>query len=112
MIVVVTMIELKGPLKFFVLANISRKILQQVKRAPGMKVFKTRGFWTTHYTLTAWSDMESMKAFAKSGHHLEGMKQSAKLAKVLSTYTYEADAVPNWKTAIPLLKEKGRHLHF
>lgn len=86
-------------------------ILKQTKKSEAVQV-KAKGLWTLHYTMSLWKNEEDLKAFALSGNHLKAMKASKNIAKSISTYTYDADQLPDWKTAKSLLKEKGKHLHF
>jgi hypothetical protein len=108
--VTITSIELKGPLKFFALSKSAMYILRQLKTTDCTD-YKAKGFWTKHYTMTLWNNEEEMKAFAKSGAHLEAMKTSAKIAKEIWTFTYDASELPSWKEAYRLL-EKGKVLRF
>jgi hypothetical protein len=86
MFITVTSIELKTPFKFFTLAYLAMQIIKQLKSTPCIK-YKSNGFWTKHYTLYAWENMEDIKAFYKSGEHLSAMQQSAVIAKCIQTYT-------------------------
>ena len=104
--VTITSIELKGPLKFFVLSSQALKIIRQLK-ATNCKDFKKRGFWTKHYTMTLWNDEQELKDFAKSGAHLEAMKISSNIAKEIRTLTIDSDTLPKWNEAKALL-EKGK----
>ena len=54
--------------------------------------------------MTLWENEAQLKEFARSGAHLEAMKISAKMAKEIKTLTYDADTLPNWKTAKIKLK--------
>ena len=38
----------------------------------------------------------------------EWWQESKKIAKTISTYTYDAEQIPDWKTAKSLLNEKGK----
>lgn len=78
-------------------------IITQLK-ATNYKDFKKKGFWTTHYTMTLWNNETELKAFAKSGAHLEAMKASSKIAKEIRTVTVDGEALPGWKEAETLLK--------
>jgi len=100
----ITSIELKSPFKFFPLSRYALSILRQLKTTD-CKDFKKRGIWTMHYTMTLWENEEQLKAFAKSGAHLEAMKKSATIAKEIKTLTIDADKCPNWKVAKKLLEE-------
>ena len=100
--VTITSIELKGPMKFFLLSAQALKITQQLK-ASTYKAFKKQGFWTTHYTMTLWDSEEDLRAFAMSGSHLEAMKIAAKMANEIRTITIDAEKFPSWKEAKELL---------
>lgn len=108
--VTITSIALKGPFKFFILSARAFKIMGQLK-ATNCKEFRKRGFWTTHYTMSLWENEAELKAFAKSGAHLEAMKKSSEIAKEIRTLTYEADQLPTWNEGFKLL-EKGKVIRF
>lgn len=99
----ITSIELKGPLKFFVLSAQALKIIKQL-RATKYKGFKKRGIWTKHYTMTLWNNESELKEFAKSGAHLDAMKKSKKIAKEIRTITIDAETLPSWDEAKRLLE--------
>lgn len=107
MIISITSIELKSPLKFFELSFMALHISNQLKASPYV-VFKKKGFWTKHYTMTLWRNEEDMRSFAHNGAHLDAMKKSKLIAKEIKTLTIAADQLPNWKEAQILLKNKGR----
>jgi len=109
--VTVTSIELKGPFKFFALSSQALKITRQLKATNCLK-FKKRGFWTTHYTMTLWNTEEELQQFARSGAHLQAMKDSAKIAREIRTYTYDADHLPKWSTAIQLMLHKAKVIRY
>lgn len=110
MVAVITSIELKGPFKFFALSLYALKIMKQLKAGDHVD-FKKRGIWTKHYTMSLWKTTDDMKAFARSGAHMEAMKKSAVIAKEIRTATIETDQLPDWKTAKKLL-ETGKVLKF
>lgn len=99
----ITSIELKGPLKFFILSSSAYRIMKQLK-STNYKEFKKRGFWTMHYTMTLWNNEQEIKDFATSGAHLEAMKESRKMAKEIRTITIDVERLPNWKDAKKILK--------
>lgn len=99
----ITSIELKGPFKFFALSATALKILKQLK-STHCKEFRKKGIWTTHYTMTLWNTEEELKEFARSGAHLEAMKNSGKIAKEIRTITIDAEVLPNWSAAKKLLE--------
>lgn len=108
--VTITSIELKGFMKFFALSKQALAITRQLKGTNYVK-FKKQGFWTKHYTMTLWNTEGDLKEFARSGAHMEAMKTTKEIAKTVQTYTYDADDLPDWKTAKNLLK-LGKTLHF
>jgi len=83
-------------------------ISRQTKTQPGFIRLKNTGFGYDHYTLSVWEDYESLKAFARSGAHLDAMKKSATLASEIRTYSYESGQLPDWKQVKVLLREKGK----
>lgn len=101
--VVITSIELKGPLKFFLLSNEARKIIKQLKGTRCL-AFKKRGFWIKHYTMTLWKDENELKEFATSGAHLEAMKAGEKIAKEINTIIIDRNQLPSWQEAERLLE--------
>lgn len=100
----ITSIELRGPLKFFVLSSNALQIIKQLK-ATKCKDFRKKGIWTTHYTMTLWNNEDELKDFARSGAHLEAMKASKKIAKEIRTITIDTDYLPNWTEAKALLQK-------
>jgi hypothetical protein len=88
--VTITSILLKSPFHFFSLSYKALGILKQLKESGAVQA-ETTGIWTLHYTISLWKNEEEMKAFALSGNHLQAMKDSKKIAKTISTYTYDAE---------------------
>lgn len=100
----ITSIELKGPLKFFMLSGKARHIMKQLK-STNYKGFKKKGFWTTHYTMTLWENEEQLQEFTRSGAHLNAMKTSKEIAKEIRTITVDSDSLLDWKNGIILLEK-------
>ena len=73
---------------------------------------KNTGFGCLHFTLSQWETAADAKNFARSGAHLEAMKDSAKLATEIRIYTYESEKIPDWTNAKRLLFERGRVISF
>lgn len=105
--VTITSLELKSPWKFFSLSYQAMKILRQLSGTNCVKK-KSTGFWTRHYTMTLWNTEQDLKAFARSGQHLNAMKNGASIAREIRILTIDAKELPTWKIAKLLLKEKGR----
>ena len=111
MIAIITLIELKNPLKFFALSYNALQIIKQMKSTAVVE-YKSTGLWTTHYTMSLWNNKEDMQTFARSGAHLEAMKQSAKLAKIIKTLSIESATLPDWKTAKQRIHKEGKSLTY
>lgn len=111
MYITITAIYLKMPWHFFALANQARHILKQLKSSPCLQN-KQRGIWTKHYTITAWESEADLQAFAKSGAHLQALRNSAKIAKSTAAYTYQAKQLPSWSEAKDLLTKYGKFIHY
>ncbi len=101
--VTITSIELKGPLKFFILSREALKVIRQL-RTTNHKAFKKAGFWTRHYTMTLWESDKELGDFSLSGAHLKAMKRSREIAKEIRILTYESDRLPSWPEAKEKLK--------
>ena len=110
--ITVTSIQLRSPWQFFKLSNHGRKIQAQAKKSPGFVKMKNTGWGKLHYTLSVWDSEAAMKAFARTGAHMEAMKQSAALSHEIRTYTYESESLPDWKEAKRLLLQNGKTMKF
>jgi hypothetical protein len=108
--VTITSLELKNPFKFFALSLSAMAIIRQLK-ATRYKAFKKKGLWTRHYTMTLWKNEEELLDFARSGAHLEAMKQSRKIAREIRTITIDADKLPSWNEAMEMLRN-GKIIKF
>lgn len=86
--------------------------MRQAQQSPGFIRMTNSGFWNDHYTLSAWENEEAMKNFARSGEHLNAMKQSKSIADKLATYTYVTEIFPDWNTAKQLIHKNGKVLTF
>ena len=111
MLVTITSIELKSPWKFFPLTKNAMKIIRQLK-STNNKAYRSTGFWTKHYTMTLWENEQEIKDFYRNGAHKDAMKISSKIAKEIRTYTYNAEALPNWNDAKSMLADHGKALNF
>ena len=106
----ITSIELKGPLKFFLLSAKALNIIKQLK-ATNCKDFKKKGIWTKHYTMTLWNSETELKEFARSDARIDAMKASSQIAKKIKTVTIDTTALPTWEEAIKLL-ENGKVFNY
>lgn len=105
--VTITSIVLKSPFKFFPFSWMAMSVFNQLKSAKYVK-FKKQGFLSMHYTMTLWENEKDLKSFAMDGAHREAMKKTAKIAREIRIYTYDADSLPDWKSAKNMLLEHGR----
>lgn len=107
----ITSLELKGIFRFFPFAGMAMHVVRQLQGS-GHIAFKKRGAWTKHYTMSLWHTEEDLKQFARSGAHLEAMRNSKKVAKEICTLTIDADKMPEWPDAIRMLKQNGKVIKF
>ncbi len=96
MFVTVTSLRLKSLWGFLRLSWLALKITRQLKAEKGFIKMRSKGFGKLHFTLTQWQTEEDLKRFAQTGEHLIAMKESAKLASTIITYTYPSDSFPDW----------------
>ena len=78
----------------------------------GFIEMKNRGFGYLHFTLSVWDSETDAKNFARSGAHLEAMKESWKLATEIRIYTFRGEKIPDWRKAKRLLNESGKVFSF
>ncbi len=112
MYITITSILLRSPWQFFTLTNHGRKIMLQAKGTTGFVKMKNTGWWKLHLTMSHWETEAAIKQFARSGAHLDAMKQSAKLSTEIRIYTFESDTLPDWKQAKQLLVAHGKLMQF
>lgn len=106
----ITYIKLKSFFAFFPLSMYAMRIISQMKSS-GHLDFKKTGAGMHHYTMSLWPNDETMRTFARSGAHLEAMRNSKKIAKEIRTLTIDADKLPDWKTAKAAL-QNGKVINF
>lgn len=73
-------------------------LFNQAKKAPGNKFCEVKRIQGIQHTLTAWDDMETLRAFVGSGAHLNAVKSFRKIA-IGSTFHYVSDTIPTWEEA-------------
>ena len=110
MIASITSIQLKSPFKLLAFYRSVLPTVKQLQSGPCVQ-FRTKGFWTRHYTISLWNNTEEMRAFATSGAHLDAMKKRKQVATEVRTISIQTDTLPEWKTALAHL-EKGKVLKF
>ncbi|MDN4987715.1 hypothetical protein KUL72_25680 [Bradyrhizobium arachidis] len=81
----------------------------QARRAPGNLLTTGRIVGGVHHTMTAWSDLASMRGFVASGAHLAAMKNFRKLGTG-TVFGYSCDEIPDWDTVYALWKLHGREV--
>lgn len=102
--VIITSLKLKSVTKLFIFFTLTRRIDKQLEQTECLAARKS-GFWKKYYTMTLWKNEEDMKAFARSGAHLEAMKQTRNIAKDVETVTVNAKTFPTWKQAKIILSD-------
>lgn len=104
MLISLTYLKLKSPLKFFAFAKHVSQIAKQIKNDPNCVSYKLKGGLMKHYTMSMWNNEEDMMAFVRSEAHTNSMKESKKLAAELLFKRIEGTQLPSWK-------EAAQHLH-
>ena len=112
MVITVTSLKLRRLWDVFKMYYLSFHVVAQTKQQKDFVSMKNTGFGYWHYTLSVWESEEAVKQFARTGAHLNAMKQSRNLASEISTYTFQSEQIPNWKEAKQLLVENGKRLSF
>ncbi|MGX4804877.1 hypothetical protein [Bradyrhizobium guangdongense] len=83
--------------------------LAQARRAAGIVAVQAKIIDGTYHTLTAWSDLVSMRGFVTSGAHLQAVKSFRKLGTG-RIFGYAPDQVPDWVTVYRLWQLHGREV--
>jgi len=83
--------------------------LRQARRAPGNVAVRVRIVEGVYHTMTAWSDLASMRGFVTSGAHLAAMKDFRKLGTG-RTYGCSCDEMPDWDSMYRLWTLHGREV--
>jgi hypothetical protein len=99
MIVTISHIKLKSPMKFLLLTWHAIRSAYQLRFNKACLHYKTSGLMMAHYTISLWTNAEELKKFSHSGAHLDALKATKSLAKEIRTFTYEDDKLPNWEEA-------------
>ena len=108
MTITITSLKLKSLWNFFSLSLYGLKISRQAKRQKGFIKLKNTGAGYLHYTMTCWEQEEDAKLFARSGAHLDAMKDASKIASEVRIYTFSGKQMPSWKEAKVLVMQKGK----
>ena len=100
MIIVATELHVKSFWKFIPFVRNSIRSTKQAKDADGcLHVWVGNKGWRIGFTLTAWKDRAAMLQYRNTGPHKVAMQRISKLSKQYKTLVWEAEAVPDWKTA-------------
>ncbi|MCC7159609.1 MAG: DUF3291 domain-containing protein [Ignavibacteria bacterium] len=108
LLVTVTSIRLKSVWYFFRLSLFGLKISRQAKSAKGFIKMEKNGFGYDHFTLSVWESEEDINRFARSGKHLEAMRQTGSIASEVRSYTFRTNTLPGWNEVKKLLNDKGK----
>lgn len=111
MLLALTLIELRSPLHVFGINIRALKVVRQLSKTSCV-ASKIKGGITRHYTMTLWNNEQDMKAFMRSGAHLDAMKWGAKTAREIRTVVKEADSLPDWENAKILLEQEAHVIRY
>lgn len=108
MTITITSLRLNSLWNFFSLSLHGLKISKQAKSHKGFIKLKNTGAGYLHYTITSWQNDEDARVFARSGAHLNAMKEASKIATEVRIYTFSGEQIPDWGEAKTLVMEKGK----
>ncbi len=103
----ITGLKPKGWMGFFTFWRFAIPTFRQAQTAKGNLFCEVKRINGYQCTLTAWEDKDAMRAFMKTGTHLEAMRLFHKIATG-KTYGFESEDVPAWSDAFALLEAHGR----
>ncbi len=83
--------------------------LRQARRAPGNLLTTARMVDGVYHTMTAWSDLASMRAYVTSGAHLKAMRGFRNLGTG-RVFGHACDEVPDWDSVYALWTQHGREV--
>jgi heme-degrading monooxygenase HmoA len=106
-----TRLRIRSVLYMPLFAVYTTRALGQVKRAPGFlsgKLLPDREW--TFWTMTAWRDMESMRAYITSGAHKSAMPRLLHWCDEASIAHWEQEesTLPSWEEADQRMRQLGR----
>lgn len=107
MILSITYLKLKSPLKFITFLKHVFAIMKDLRESKCKKI-RTSGFLTKHYTMSLWENEADMRSFASKGAHLTAMKASSSFTSEIAVHSMQADDLLPWNEAKRILKENGR----
>jgi hypothetical protein len=83
--------------------------LAQARRAPGNLLTAARRVDGVYHTMTAWSDLASMRAYVGSGAHLKAMRGFRALGTG-RVFGHACEALPDWESVYALWQQHGREV--
>ncbi|HCK21569.1 MAG TPA: hypothetical protein DHW15_05250 [Bacteroidetes bacterium] len=108
MIVAITELRIRSIWMFPLFMARSAAAVSQAQKEKGLLSFSAKVRWNVAYTLTSWTDENSMLVYKKNGAHKRAMKDTKKVSHQYRSVYYEAETVPSWKEALQRLE----HLHY
>ena len=91
----ITGLVLHSPLQWPRFALHASASMVQARRAAGNRLAQARMIDGIHHTLSVWDSREAMKAYLKSGAHLQAMRAFSGIG-LGKTYGFETDKPPDW----------------
>lgn len=106
MIISATELYVKNIFTLLPALKISRAIIAEMQRSPGMLEVKAspKGVLLLR-TVSAWESEEAMLQFVRSGTHMEAMKRTSEFARATRVARWEADSMPNKATVAAQLAQ-------
>jgi hypothetical protein len=83
--------------------------MRQAQRAPGLISVSARAVAGWQHTLTVWQSRDSMRLYLREGAHGRAMRSFNHIAYGI-IHGYEAEAAPDWATALRQWKSSGRRV--
>ena len=83
------------------------RAMMQARKAPGNLSADARRIGGVHHTVSVWRDREAMRAYLRSGAHLQAMRVFPQIATG-AVAGFAAAAAPDWADVPAILQSRGR----
>ncbi|WP_124111255.1 hypothetical protein [Palleronia sp. THAF1] len=96
------------PLRLGRFIALSQDSLKQASAHPGNLHAATHLFGVRAWSLTVWQDTAAMQDYARTGAHLQAMREISKVALASRFHRYPSDVVPSFAEARAVWLRAGR----